>query len=82
MSFVLAPDRPPRCITCWRIEAKVDIHYMDEEPGSNSEKLISKKGALGVRFAFGERIIYSTAVVSDIDVRLRIASKGTYKPPW
>ena len=58
MSFILSPYGPPGRIPSRRIEAIVNVHYVDEEPGCNSEELVGKKGALRVRFPFRERIIY------------------------
>ena len=66
MSCILSPYRPARRIASRRIEAKVNVYYVDEKPGCNGKKLIGKKGASRVRFPFCERIIYIATVVSDM----------------
>lgn len=57
MSLVLSPYRPICVIACRGVEAEMDVHNVDKEPGHDSQDLVGEQGAGGVGFPLGEGVV-------------------------
>ena len=57
---VLAPDCSCAPFIVRSIPCKVDVHYMDEEPGQEGQDLVSKKRPVAMLLTLGERIDWSS----------------------